>query len=46
MAHWAGVGGWSLVGACASVGIEQGKSTDRMLFEFLAGFHFRGHRAP
>lgn len=30
--------------ACASVGIEHGKSTDQMLFEFLGAYHFRGHK--
>ena len=32
-----------LIGACASVGIEHGKSTQRMLFEITAAYHFRGH---
>lgn len=34
-----------LVGACASVGIEHGKSTRQMLREYLATFHDRGHEA-
>lgn len=33
-----------LVGACASVGIEKGKSTQQMLAEYLAAYHARGHR--
>lgn len=34
-----------LAAACASVGIEHGKGTARMLREYFAGFHQRGHRA-
>lgn len=33
-----------LTEACASVGIEYGKSTGRMMFDYLAGYHDRGHR--
>lgn len=33
-----------LTEACASVGIEHGKSTQRMLLEYLAAYHRRGHR--
>lgn len=32
-----------LPGACASVGIEQGKSTRQVLAEYLASYHRRGH---
>jgi hypothetical protein len=32
-----------LTGACASVGIEHGKPTQRMLREYLTAFHERGH---
>lgn len=35
-----------LIGACASVGIEHGKSTRQMLREYLQGYHDRGHRMP
>lgn len=35
--------GWALVGACASVGIEHGKTTAEMAVEFLRGYHDRGH---
>jgi hypothetical protein len=31
--------------ACASVGIEHGKSTFQMVREYLAAYHERGHRA-
>lgn len=33
-----------LAAACASVGIEYGKSTAQMLTEYFAGFHQRGHQ--
>lgn len=33
-----------LTAACASVGIEHGKSTYQMIREYLAGYHERGHR--
>lgn len=33
-----------LAGACASVGIERGKSTGEMLHDYLADYHSRGHR--
>jgi len=33
-----------LAGACASVGIEHGRSTGQMLRDYLTGFHERGHR--
>jgi hypothetical protein len=39
MAHF----DYGLVGACASVGIEHGKSTRQMLLEYLAAYHTRGH---
>lgn len=32
-----------LAGACASVGIEHGKSTAQMVRLYLAGYHERGH---
>ena len=32
-----------LIGACASVGIEHGRSTQEMVVSFLAGYHDRGH---
>lgn len=35
----------NLIGACASVGIEHGKSTDQMLLEWLTDYHRRGHVA-
>lgn len=34
-----------LVGACASVGIEHGKSTSQMLTEYFERYHAREHRA-
>ncbi len=34
-----------LVGACASVGIEHGKSTSQMLHTVLGVYHRRGHPA-
>jgi hypothetical protein len=33
-----------LTEACASVGIEYGKSTGQMMHDYLAGYHDRGHR--
>lgn len=33
-----------LVEACASVGIEHGKSTDQMMRETIEAFHASGHR--
>lgn len=33
-----------LAEACASVGIEHGRSTDAMLWDYLALFHERGHK--
>lgn len=33
-----------LTEACASVGIEYGKSAGQMLYDYLAGYHDRGHR--
>lgn len=33
-----------LVGACASVGIEHGVSTETMLARYLSVFHRNGHR--
>lgn len=33
-----------LVGACASVGIEFGKTTQEMFRSYIAGHHFGGHR--
>ena len=33
-----------LAAACASVGIEHGKSMEQMLFEFFESFHERGHK--
>lgn len=33
-----------LIGACASVGIEHGKSTAEMVRDYLAAYHERGHR--
>lgn len=33
-----------LVGACASVGIEHGKSTAMMLGEYFAAFHANKHQ--
>ena len=33
-----------LAGACASVGIERGRSTGQMLREYLEAFHGRGHQ--
>jgi hypothetical protein len=32
-----------LVTACASVGIEKGKSTGQMMREYIDSFHIRGH---
>jgi hypothetical protein len=32
-----------LVGACASVGIERGKSTAQMFREYIVNYHFGGH---
>jgi hypothetical protein len=32
-----------LVEACESVGIERGKSTEAMLWDYLAQFHERRH---
>ena len=43
MAHWDA--NPHLTAACASVGIEHGKSTAQMLREYFAGFHQRGHQA-
>lgn len=34
----------TLIAACASVGIEHGKSTTQMLREYLAAHHLGGHR--
>ena len=36
--------GASLVGACASVGIEAKRSTGEMAAMYLRGYHDRGHR--
>lgn len=36
--------GWAFAGACASVGIERGKSTARMASEYIQDYHERGHR--
>lgn len=36
--------GWALVGACASVGIERGKTTGQMAVEFIRSYHNRGHQ--
>lgn len=33
-----------LVEACASVGIEHGKSTEAMLWDYLVNFHERKHQ--
>lgn len=44
MAHYYDPVNVHLAGACASVGIEHGKSTQQMLFEYLAAFHVRGHK--
>lgn len=33
-----------LIAACASVGIEHGKSTDEMLVNYMALYHQKGHR--
>jgi hypothetical protein len=33
-----------LAEACASVGIEHGKTTDQMLYEYLSGYHHRSHK--
>lgn len=33
-----------LLAACASIGIESGKSTERLLLAYLATFHQHGHR--
>lgn len=33
-----------LAEACASVGIEHGKSSAEMLSQYLAAFHERGHK--
>ena len=33
-----------IVGACASVGIEHGKSTAEMMKIYLDGYHKRGHK--
>lgn len=35
---------WLLREACASVGIEYGKSTEQVMDECMAAFHARGHR--
>lgn len=35
-----------LVGACASVGIEHGKTTRQMLHEYLRGVHHREAHDP
>ncbi len=43
--EYAADGGPALLGACASVGIERGKSTEMMLLEYLAAYHRRGHVA-
>lgn len=32
-----------LIGAAASVGIEQNKSTEQMLLDYLRAYHKRGH---
>lgn len=40
LAHW----DVNLTAACASVGIEHGKSTYQMIREYLAGYHERGHQ--
>lgn len=36
----------ALVGACASVGIEEGRSTGEMLRLYMEGYHRDGHREP
>lgn len=36
--------GWSLVGACASVGIERGLTTSQMLARYLRSYHADGHQ--
>lgn len=33
-----------LVEACASVGIEHGKSTGEMFKQYIGGYHFGGHQ--
>lgn len=38
-------GGWALVHACASVGIEHGRTTGEEIGLYLAAFHRNGHRA-
>ena len=34
-----------MVAACASVGIEHGKTTGQMLTEIVESYHRRGHKA-
>lgn len=41
--HW-DANGWSIIGACASVGIEHGKSTWQMAKDYFEGYHRRGHK--
>lgn len=36
----------ALISACASVGIEEGKSTGAMLRLYMEGYHNDGHREP
>lgn len=36
-------GGWALVHACASVGIEHGRSTFEEMAAYLDAYHRRGH---
>jgi len=36
----------ALVAACASVGIEEGKTTGAMLRLYMEGYHNDGHREP
>lgn len=35
--------GYALIGACASVGIEHGMTTEKTIATYLATFHDNGH---
>lgn len=38
--------GWNLIGACASVGIERGKSTAQVASEFMSAYHQQHQNSP
>ena len=38
--------GWAILEACASVGIEHGKSTTEMAERYFETFHAKGHSLP